>query len=218
MKPITPHIPPNVVLNAYAQGYFPMGNSENPAETGWFNPPMRAVLPIDDLYINRKLRRFALTNPYQIRIDTHFMAVMEGCAQPTPARPDTWINPEIQAMFHALHLAGHAHSVEIWDGDELVGGLYGVALNSAFCGESMFSRVSGASKLALIHLCTRLSVGGFQLLDCQILNDHTAQFGAYEIPKAEYLRRLDLALQVPANFMALPVEAEKDAIVSFLKK
>ena len=197
-----PPIPPEMVLNAYSQGFFPMGNSDNPEETGWFNPPMRAVLPLEALHIGRKLRRFALSHPFRITADAAFSDVIEGCAAPTEKRPDSWINEEIKALFTAPHQQGHAHSIEIWQEDQLVGGIYGLALNAAFCAESMFSRASGASKIALLHLCARLSAGGFRLLDCQILNDHTARFGAYEISREDYLDRLHEALRIPADFGA----------------
>lgn len=209
MKNSAPSLSPDMVLNAYTQGFFPMGSSTNPQETAWYNPPLRAVLPLDRLHISRKLRRFAARHPFNITVDTAFQAVIEGCAEPTPQRPDSWINDDIKALFLSLHQAGHAHSVEIWDENQLVGGIYGLALNAAFCAESMFSRVSGASKIALIALCARLAAGGFRLLDCQILNDHTALFGAYEITQADYLARLHRALQIPADFRAAGSDEDK---------
>lgn len=212
MTATTPSLTPDMVLNAYAQGFFPMSSGENPQETAWFNPPMRAILPLDSLHISRKLRRFAARHPFSVTIDTAFQAVIEGCAEPTPQRPDTWINQEIKGIFQTMHNAGYAHSIEIWMDNQLVGGIYGLALNAAFCAESMFSRVSGASKIALLHLCARLSAGGFQLLDCQILNDHTARFGAYEITQAEYLTHLHRALEIPADFSA--AGASEDTIMT----
>lgn len=213
----TPSLTPEMVLNAYAQGFFPMSSSENPKETAWFNPPMRAILPLDALHISRKLRRFAARHPFEVTIDTAFQAVIDGCAAPTPSRPDTWINPEIKGIFQMMHEAGYAHSVEIWQDNQLVGGIYGLALNAAFCAESMFSRVSGASKIALLHLCARLSAGGFRLLDCQILNDHTARFGAYEITQDEYLTRLHQALQNPADFRAAGTD-ERIIMTKYIKE
>lgn len=196
---------PDLVLRAYAQGFFPMAGNDDPDEIHWFNPPHRAVLPIGAVKISRSLHRLLKKKPFEIKVDTAFDAVIDACAAATPNRPSTWINDEIRAMFKALHRAGFAHSVECWQGDSpgsesLVGGLYGLTLGSAFCGESMFSTVSGASKIALIHLCARLHRGGFTLLDCQLLNDYTAQFGAYEIAKDAYLDRLSLALTGPGDF------------------
>lgn len=198
MKALDPlPLPLDVVLRAYAQGYFPMGDGYGNDEMNWYNPPQRAVLPLGDLHISRKLRRLALTSPYEIRIDTAFEAVIEGC---TENRLYQWITRDIRNIFNALHKAGLAHSVECWSENRLVGGIYGLALGSAFCAESMFNRAPEASKIALLHLCARLAKGGFTLLDCQIWNEHTGQFGAYDIPKNEYLARLDRAICTPADF------------------
>lgn len=206
-----------LVLNAYHQGFFPMGDSENPQETGWYNPPARAVLPIGTLHISRSLRRFARRHHFRVSVDRDFPGVIAGCAEPAPHRPDSWINAEIIALFTALHRRGDAHSIEIWQEDQLVGGIYGLAMGAAFCAESMFSRESGASKIALLHLCARLSAGGFSLLDCQILNDHTAGFGAFEISRSDYLARLHDALGKQADFSASGTPEER-LIEDYLKK
>lgn len=149
------------------------------------------------LHVPRKLRKLALTHPFDIRIDTAFAEVMKGCME---NREHQWITSDIRKLFNVMHQAGYAHSVECWQDDKLVGGIYGLALGQAFCAESMFSRVTAGSKLALIHLCARLERGGFSLLDCQILNGHTEQFGAYEVPRMEYLKRLHSALRNSADF------------------
>lgn len=215
----SPALTPDLVLNAYAQGFFPMASNEDQDEIHWFNPPDRAVLPFAQVKISRSLHQLIKKKPFEIKVDTAFDQVIEACAAATADRPSTWINTEIMNIFKTLHRAGFAHSVECWQGDSLVGGLYGLTLGSAFCGESMFSRESGASKIALIHLCARLDSAGFTLLDCQILNDYTAQFGAYEIPKDTYLQQLSSAIKKPGNFALKGQEtAESILIDDFLKK
>jgi leucyl/phenylalanyl-tRNA--protein transferase len=184
------------VLSAYAHGFFPMGDGYSQG-MHWYNPELRAVMPIANIHVSRRLKSFILKHPFEIRIDTAFSEVIEGCAE---NRVGDWINQDIQTLFTTLHRAGFAHSLECWKDDKLVGGIYGLALGQAFCAESMFSRVSSASKVALVHLCALLQDRGFTLLDCQIWNAHTGQFGAYEIPQAEYLRRLSEALQNHAEF------------------
>ena len=204
-----PPLPLNDVLNAYANGYFPMGDGHSDDSMHWYNPPMRAVMPIEDLHISRKLRKLARTHPFEIRIDSAFPDVMEGCME---NRPYQWITSDIRRLFNALHLAGYAHSVECWQENRLVGGIYGLALGGAFCAESMFSRVPAASKIALIHLCARLHKGGFTLLDCQILNEHTEQFGAHDLPKTEYIRRLHQAIRGPADFLLQEITPSPTAL------
>lgn len=188
-------------LNQYASGAFPMaaqGLDGAPQQIRWWDPPLRAVLPISDLHVSKSLRRLIEKAPYDIRVDTAFDAVLVACAS---SHGPTWLSPAIQDVFSSLHRAGFAHSVECWTPDNrLVGGLYGLALGGAFCGESMFSHESNASKVALVHLCARLAAGGFTLLDAQILNDHTARFGAYEIPRQMYQEALRAALRVTADF------------------
>lgn len=220
MKPLDPPILlPETVLGAYAQGFFPMADTLDPDAITWFNPPHRAIMPIEGLRLPRKLRALALKMPFEIRINTAFDAVIAACAAPTEQRPSTWINDDIRHIFSTMHRIGFAHSIECWQSGMLVGGVYGMALGSAFCGESMFSRVSNASKIALIHLCARLSAAGFTLLDCQLLNDHTARFGAYEIPKAEYLRQLTAALQTPCDFNLSGSNPPESALLrEFIKK
>jgi len=220
MKPLDPPaFLPETVLGAYAQGFFPMADTLDPDTIIWFNPPRRAIMPIEGLHIPRKLRALALKSPFEIRVDTAFDAVIAACAAPTESRTSTWINDDIRQIFSTLHQIGYAHSVESWQDGKLVGGVYGLALGGAFCGESMFSRTSNASKIALIHLCARLSAAGFTLLDCQMLNDHTARFGAYEIAKTAYLPLLTAALQKPCDFLLTARNPSETALIEeFLKK
>lgn len=193
-------ITPDLVLRAYRAGLFPMAERRDGERLYWLDPELRGVQPLDAFHLPRRLARTVLSDAFEVRCDTAFAEVMQGCAAPTPDRPETWINPEIERLFSALHLMGYAHSVECWREGRLVGGLYGVALGGAFFGESMFSTVRDASKVALVHLVARLRLGGFRLLDTQFVTEHLARFGAVEIPRAEYRRRLLLALEVPARF------------------
>lgn len=191
---------PGILLRAYAAGIFPMADSAADPELFWVDPEQRGILPLDAVHVPHRLRRTIRSGAFDIRCNSAFTAVMEGCAAATPDRPSTWINDEILKLYTALHHLGHAHSVEVWREGDLVGGLYGVSLGGLFCGESMFSRVTDASKVALIHLAARLVVGGFVLLDTQFVTDHLSQFGAIEIPRAEYHRQLRVALKTPAQF------------------
>jgi len=191
---------PELLLNAYAVGIFPMAESRTDPELYWVDPEQRGILPLDGFHISHSLRRALRRQPFDIRIDTAFAATVAACAEPTPERPESWINPEIEQLYAALFERGHAHSVESWHNGQLVGGLYGVSLGGAFFGESMFSRATNASKIALCHLVARLKAGGYQLLDTQFVTSHLARFGATEITRHEYRRRLGAALRVPANF------------------
>lgn len=197
-------ITPDLVLRAYRAGLFPMAERRDGERLYWLDPELRGVQPLDAFHLPRRLARTVLSDAFQVRCDTAFGEVMQGCAAPTPDRPETWINPEIERLFSALHVMGHAHSVECWQDGRLVGGLYGVALGGAFFGESMFSTVRDASKVALVHLVARLRLGGFRLLDTQFVTEHLARFGAIEIPRAEYRRRLLVALEAPARFLIDP--------------
>lgn len=197
-------ITPDLVLRAYRAGLFPMAERRDGERLYWLDPELRGVQPLDAFHLPRRLARTVLSDTFEVRCDTAFAEVMHGCAAPTPDRPETWINPEIERLFGALHVMGHAHSVECWQQGRLVGGLYGVALGGAFFGESMFSTARDASKVALVHLVARLRLGGFRLLDTQFVTEHVARFGAIEIPRAEYRRRLLVALEAPARFLADP--------------
>jgi leucyl/phenylalanyl-tRNA--protein transferase len=196
-------VTPDLVLRAYAAGVFPMAESRGSDRMYWLDPALRGVLPLDEgFHLPRRLKRTALSARFDVTSDRDFSAVIRGCAEPAPGRTDTWINDEIEWLFCELHRRGRAHSVETWIDGRLVGGLYGVALGGAFFGESMFSRVTDASKVALVHLVARLRLCGFVLCDTQFLTAHLARFGAVEIPKAEYKRRLADALEKPARWHA----------------
>ena len=197
-------ISPELLLQAYACGYFPMADSAESSELYWYDPPWRGVIPMDAFHIPRKLRRVVRQQRFEVRFDTAFDAVLSACAEPTAERPKTWINDGIRRLYRALAETGHAHSVECWREGDLLGGLYGVSLRGAFFGESMFSREQDASKVALVHLVALLRAGGFVLLDTQFMTDHLRQFGGLEIPQSEYKKRLARALQVNGKFGPLP--------------
>jgi leucyl/phenylalanyl-tRNA--protein transferase len=182
------------------QGVFPMADHDG--EIYWYDPNPRAIIPLDTFHVPRRLAREVRRGRYDIRVDTVFRRVMEECAQPAPEREETWISDELIDIYEVLHHMGIAHSVEAWQEGQLVGGLYGVAVRGLFAGESMFSRAPNASKIALVHLVERLRRGGFLLLDTQFITSHLAQFGAYEISRAEYKRRLAAAIDnsVVAHF------------------
>jgi leucyl/phenylalanyl-tRNA--protein transferase len=197
---------PELLLQAYAVGIFPMAESAEQEELFWVDPDQRGILPLDAFHLPRRLRKTLRQEVFEVRCDTAFEAVIRGCAESTADRPKTWINDEIVRLYLALHRRGAAHSVEAWRDGALVGGLYGVSLGAAFFGESMFSRVADASKVALCHLVARLRAGGYRLLDTQFVTEHLQQFGAVEIPRAEYRRRLSGALKERAYFRPeLPV-------------
>lgn len=190
-------ITPELVLRAYSAGLFPMGESANDPELFWVEPEVRGVVPLDEFHIPRRLVRTIRANPFEIRFDTAFDAVMAGCAEPARGRPGTWINQTILDLYGKLHRMGHAHSVEAWRGDELVGGLYGVSIGAAFFGESMFSRATDSSKICLVYLVERLRTRGFLLLDTQFTTEHLRTFGAVDVPRDEYYQMLADALQGP---------------------
>ena len=205
MNPVRPaRISAAVLLRAYRMGLFPMAAARRDPEIHWVDPETRGVLPLDRFHLPRSLARTARREAFALRVDGAFDAVVAACAAPAPGRRATWINRPIQRLYGELFRLGYAHSVECWRGGRLAGGLYGVALGGAFFGESMFSRARDASKLALAHLAARLAAGGFRLLDVQFHTAHLARFGAVEIPRAEYLRRLAAALEAKADFYSLP--------------
>lgn len=185
---------PEILLRAYAMGIFPMADGPGPDAIGWYDPPQRGILPLDTFHVPRSLAKAARRSSLIVTLDRDFEGVMRACAEPTPDRPETWINETLIALYTATHGQGHAHSVEVWDEDRLVGGLYGISLGAAFFGESMFSRVSNASKLALIRLVAWLRACDYRLLDTQFVNPHLLQFGCREIPRAAYHRLLEKAL------------------------
>ncbi len=187
---------PDLLLKAYAMGIFPMAESRDDPEIHWVDPRRRGVFPLDGFHISRSLARRIRRADWQVTTDRAFRAVVLGCAD----RAETWINAEILSLYEALHAAGRAHSLEVWEGEELVGGVYGVVLGAAIIGESMFSRRTDASKLALAFLIHRLRAGGFTLFDTQFLTPHLKSLGAVEITRAEYHRRLSAALPRQAQF------------------
>ena len=184
-----------------------MADGADDPSVHWVEPRLRAILPLHGFHLSRSLKKVIVSDRFRVTTDTAFRAMMALCAEPADDRPTTWINPVIKASYDRLFRLGHAHSIECWHGDDLVGGLYGVSLGRAFFGESMVSRARDASKVALVHLVARLRLGGFTLLDTQFLTAHLSQFGASEIPKDEYRRRLAAALDVPARWIAEPDRA-----------
>lgn len=188
-------ITPELLLRAYSIGLFPMSDSADDPELFWVEPEMRGIIPLDDFHVSKSLSKAIRKNPFDIRFDTAFDAVVAKCAEAAEDRPSTWINSQIKDLYGALHRLGHAHSVEAWEGDELVGGLYGVSLGSAFFGESMFSRRTNASKICLVALVERLRERGFTLLDTQFTTEHLITFGAVDVPKAEYGLLLERAME-----------------------
>lgn len=199
-------ITPEVLLRAYACGIFPMAESADDPNLFWVEPELRGVIPLDGFRIASRLARTVRSDAFTVTVDRAFKAVIAGCAAPQPGRNDTWINQRIRDLYVGLHGIGHAHSVEVWKDDDLVGGLYGVNLGRAFFGESMFHRARDASKVALVHLVARLIVGGFELLDTQYVTEHLKSFGAVEIPRRRYTTLLDHALKGEADFYKLPAE------------
>lgn len=204
-----PHkLSPEILVRAYAAGVFPMSESRNDPTIFWVDPRLRGIIPLDNLHVSKSLKKTVKKNKFEIRCDTAFARVMEGCALPRPGHPETWINDEIIRAYNEMHEMGLAHSVECWREGRLVGGLYGVSLRGAFCGESMFSLETDASKVALVHLVARLKLGGYVLLDTQFLTEHLKTMGAIEISNREYLERLERALGVDAKFPKNPSDDE----------
>jgi leucyl/phenylalanyl-tRNA---protein transferase len=188
-------ITPQVLLKAYSCGIFPMAESADDPALYWIEPQQRGILPLDKVHIPRRLARTIRTTPLEVRIDTNFEGVIDGCAAARPGRRSTWINGRIRTLYRDLFQQGHCHTIEVWQDAELVGGLYGVAVGAAFFGESMFSTQRDASKIALVHLVARLLHGGFVLLDTQFVTDHLRQFGTVEVDRDEFHRQLDEALK-----------------------
>lgn len=191
---------PDILLRAYAAGIFPMAESATAKDLHWYDPPVRAIIPLDDrFHVSRRLKRTLRQRPFSVRLNTAFAEVMKACAAPRPGHPETWINGEIISLYSDLHKMGHAHSIECWNGDRLIGGLYGVSLGSAFFGESMFSLETDASKVALVHLVALMRHCRFTLLDTQFQTEHLARFGTLEITRANYHHLLASALEHSAE-------------------
>ena len=200
--PFAIDLTPELIVRAYQSGIFPMAEDATSPDLFWVSPQKRGIIPLENFHLSRTLRKTMRTHPYQIRVDTDFPAVIEGCATAGVDRETTWINPEIRRLYGALFERGIVHTVEVWDGPDLVGGLYGVSLGAAFFGESMFHRKTDCSKIAMAHLLQRLVAGGYRLLDTQFVTDHLRTFGGTEIPREDYEARLAEALHYRGDFLA----------------
>ena len=201
---------PQIVLDAYSKGLFPMAENRRDKQLFWIDPEVRGILPLDNFHIPRSLKKKIRNNPFEVRFDHNFAAVIRACAQQKPKRRETWINDEIIELYTKLFCMRHAHSVECWQEEKLVGGLYGISIGGAFFGESMFSSERDSSKIALVHLVARLNLAGFTLLDTQFITDHLKQFGAIEISRVEYHKILNGALNLNVGFhLEVPLDAEE---------
>jgi leucyl/phenylalanyl-tRNA--protein transferase len=210
-------VTPDLMLRAYRAGLFPMAETRTSRRLYWLDPEQRGILPLEAFHLSRRLRRTVFSGDLRITSDRDFLGVILGCAAAAEGREETWINRDIERLFTALYDQGHAHSIEAWQGNTLVGGLYGVVLGGAFFGESMFSRVRDASKVALVHLVARLRLGGFTLLDTQFVTAHLAQFGACEISRDSYRTLLAGAAGVPARWLGEPDPAALEAAIRALR-
>jgi leucyl/phenylalanyl-tRNA--protein transferase len=209
MKPGMSELTPDILLRTYAAGIFPMAESAEDPTLFWVDPETRGILPLEKFRVSRGLQRKLRRHLFEVRCDAAFEEVVRACAAKTSERPTTWINEEIIRLYLGLHAMGHAHSVECWEGGELAGGLYGVCIGGAFFGESMFSRATDASKIALAHLVARLRRGGYRLLDTQFVTSHLEQFGVTEIGRGEYQAILSSALAADASFYRGPLASEE---------
>lgn len=211
MSTITPHI----LLRAYAAGIFPMAESAEDNALYWVEPEERGVIPLDGLKISASLRKSVRRKLFEVRIDTDFAGVIAECAARTSERKSTWINTRIKSLYTQLHRMGCCHSVESWQDGKLVGGLYGVRIGAVFFGESMFSRRTDASKVALVHLVARLNFGGFKLLDAQFVNPHLERLGAVSLPKAEYHKIMEPLLGLDADFLTFSKDDDPEAVLAY---
>lgn len=214
MDEVAHDISPAQLLQAYSLGIFPMAPEADSDELRWYDPTLRGIIPLDAIHLPRSLAKVLRKETFRVSVNTAFADVMDGCATAgmgpggiEDRSADTWISPRIKTLYRALHAQGHAHSVEVWQNDVLVGGLYGVTVGRAFCGESMFARVTNASRVALVHTLARLIRQGFMLCDTQYLTDHLAQFGAIEIPRSDYQRQLAAALESSTTFYSESVSS-----------
>lgn len=196
-------LPAEILLAAYRQGIFPMADHRDDEEIFWVEPKRRGIIPLDSFHVPRRLARTMRASTFTVTVDRAFEQVIDLCAAQASDRPNTWINRSIEASYVALFREGHGHSVEVWDGDVLVGGLYGISIGGAFFGESMFSRATDASKIALVHLVMRLRAGGYRLLDTQFITAHLSQFGAIEVSRAAYRKLLAPAVAARGDFYVL---------------
>lgn len=208
----TLELTPELVLRAYGAGVFPMADHAEATEIYWVDPRKRGILPLNGFHLSRSLRKRLLQADYRVRVDTAFDAIVDACAD----RPETWINSTIRQLFIDLNRMGHAHSIEVWQGPDLIGGLYGLRLGAAFFGESMFSRKSDGSKIALAWLVARLRAGDFGLLDTQFTTPHLESLGARAVPRAHYHELLDRALARRGNFYSLAADVPPERVVQLI--
>jgi len=210
---------PRLLLQGYASGIFPMADSRDATELYWVEPRSRAIIPLDHFHIPGRLARTVRSDRFSVSVDRDFDAVLDGCAEPMPGRTRTWINERIRTLYRKLYQHGDCHTVEVYEDDQLVGGLYGVSLGRAFFGESMFHRARDASKVALVHLVARLKAGHYRLLDTQFVTDHLRTFGAVEVSRSAYHKLLDAALVGDGDFGALSLHkpVSGDAVLNLLK-
>ena len=201
-SPFDVEITPELIIRAYRAGIFPMSEDAEDEDLFWVSPEMRGIIPLEGFHVSASLRKAIRKSGFVVRVDTDFEAIIEGCATVGADRDSTWINRTIRSVYGELFRRGVAHTVEVWDGSELVGGLYGLAIGGAFFGESMFHRRTNASKMAMAHLVERLKAGGFVLLDTQFVTDHLASMGGIEIPREQYEERLAEALPVQGDWSA----------------
>jgi len=211
-------ITPQVLLKAYACGIFPMAETADDPSIFWVEPEMRGILPLDAFHIPKSLKKAFRKSTFKVVFNKSFMETVSACAEQTDTRRETWINSGIKGLYSELHAMGHAHSVEVYEGEELVGGLYGVRLGRAFFGESMFSRRTNASKIALIHLVYEMRRAGFVLLDTQFTTAHLEKFGVIEVPKNEYHVMLEAALKSETHFLPQDGGATSDSILQLLSQ
>ncbi|WP_417767479.1 leucyl/phenylalanyl-tRNA--protein transferase [Stappia sp.] len=209
-------ITPHVLLKAYACGIFPMAESAEDTNLFWIEPEHRGILPLGAFHLPKRLRRTIRQDQFEVRVDSDFQGVIDGCAAPAEGRRKTWINAEIRRLYGALFDMGYCHTVETWRDGKLVGGLYGVSLGAAFFGESMFAFERDASKVALAHLAARLIAGNYELLDTQFVTGHLSQFGTIEVPKGRYDKMLEAALNRFGDFSALPAAADGRTVLDTL--
>ena len=211
-------ITPQVLLKAYACGIFPMAESADDNALYWIEPERRGILPLDAVHVPKRLSRTIRQGRFEIRTDSDFDGVIDGCAGSRPQRRSTWINDRIRTLYRELYNLGHCHTVEAWREGRLVGGLYGVHLGGAFFGESMFSHERDASKIALVYLAARLKYGSFKLLDTQFVTDHLIRFGATEVTRDTFQRLLEEALAVSADFFALAADVSPDSVLQLVSQ
>ena len=208
----TPRLTPEILLRAYAEGLFPMAERRGDPTLYWVSPEKRGIIPLDTFHVPHRLARTVRSGAFTVTADTAFRDVMEACAAPAPGREETWINDEILRLYCALHEAGYAHSIEVYEGDDLVGGLYGVSIGAVFFGESMFHRVTDASKVAFVTLARHLHAQGFHFIDCQQTTGHLCRFGAVEVTRGEFLKRLEVAREEEGVVGAWRLEAAATSV------